>query len=182
MSPTAAVILAEGFETVEALTPVDVLRRLGVRVAVLGLDSRVIRSAQGVEINADRRLDEYDLIPDAVILPGGLPGADHLGRSDLLRRLVLAVGEAGGVQAAICAAPARAFGPFGILKGRRVTCYPSLERELPKESTLVRAPVVEDGQLITSRGPATALSFAFAIARRLAGKAEVDALARQMLL
>lgn len=166
---TAVVVLAEGFETIEGLTPVDVLRRAGVEVITLGLGDTRITSAQGVTVEADRALADYTGTPDAVVLPGGLPGADHLGASPAVEALVARVGAAGGLRAAICAAPARALARFGALEGIKATCYPGFEGELPESTLFVDGRVVDDHDIITSRGPGTALEFSIHLAERLMG-------------
>lgn len=178
---TALVALAEGFETIEALTPVDVLRRLGAKVTVAGLGGLEVTSAHKVTVKADAVLSASLAPVDAIILPGGLPGAEHLGASALLREMVAAQAARGGIVAAICAAPAKTLAKWGLLSGRTATCYPGCETEFPADVKYSRDAVVVDGCFVTSRGPATALPFAYRIAELLFGDAAAADLRRKML-
>ncbi len=176
------VLLAPGFEEIEAVTVVDVLRRahLEVRVAAVGPDLRV-EGAHRVPIEADFLLSEAaDETPGALILPGGMPGAQHLKDSPEVAAMVERVAEADKLLAAICAAP-WALSHLTPLDGRRVTCYPSF-RERMAGGDWEDAPVVCDGALITSQGPATALPFALAIVAHFIGTEQADAIADGMLL
>ena len=178
---TALVVLAEGFETIEALTPVDVLRRLGVKVTVAGLGGLEITSAHKVTVKADALLAPALAPVDAIVLPGGLPGAVHFGESALLQEMATAQLARGGIVAAICAAPAKTLARWGLLSGKTATCYPGCEAEFPADARYVEAPVVVDGPVVTSRGPATALPFAYRLAGLLLGDAAVADLQRKML-
>lgn len=178
----AAVLLANGFETIEALTPVDVLRRSGVEVVLLGVGGKQRKSAQGIWVETDDEIQNWKDDLDLVVLPGGMaPGAAELGRSAETRDLVKKTLAAGGVVGAICAAPACALAPFGVLKGLKATCYPGMETHFDRETVYVAEPVVEDGQVITSQGPATSLAFALRLAARLAGEEKAKAVAKGML-
>lgn len=181
MAKTVAVILADGFEEVEAITPIDVLRRAELSVTVVGLGGRAITGAHGVKINADISLDEYKEIPDAVVLPGGMPGAQNLKESKRVAELIQKVHAAQNVVGAICAAPALVLTPAGILDRKRATCYPGFEKNFTPSITFSRDRVVEDGNVITSRGPGTALEFALALVEKLAGKEKASALKEGLL-
>jgi len=177
---TAIVVLAEGFEEIEAVTPVDVLRRAGVDVALVGLDALTVTGAHGVVFQADRLLTDNEAV-DAVILPGGLPGADNLAASSVLAGVLKAQAAQGKLVAALCASPGCVLAPLGLLDGKRATCYPSFEERFPPSATYVVEDVVKDGNILTSRGPGTAFPFALALARELAGESVADELARGML-
>ncbi|RMG18042.1 MAG: DJ-1/PfpI family protein [Planctomycetota bacterium] len=164
----AAVLLAPGFEEIEALTTIDVLRRAGVEVVTAALGEREVPGAHGVTVLADAPLSEVPEQLDAVVLPGGMPGSKHLGESAEVQQLVRRIADAGGWVAAICAAPALALGPTGVLSGKRATCYPGFEEHFPADVRRSEDRVVVDGRLVTSRGPGTALEFALALAERLA--------------
>ncbi len=177
----ACVLLAEGFEEIEAITVIDVLRRAEVEVATLGIATREVRGAHGVGVTADRTLAEAaGETWDAVILPGGLPGATNLRDDARVCELVSRQHAAGRLVAAICAAP-MVLGAAGVLRGKRATCYPSFESHLTG-ATPVAERVVIDGNVITSRGPGTALEFGLALAERLCGATTAAGLREGMLV
>jgi len=182
MAKTALVILAEGFEEVEAIGPVDVLRRAGVRVTLAGLVDRRVESSRKIKVEADILLRDLVGIPDAVILPGGLPGATNLAQSGDVSCLVKKMNGEGKIIAAICAAPAVVLAPLGILEGKKATCYPGCEDDFSKKTLYVQEPVVVDGNVITSQGPGTALEFALAIAACLVGQGMADIVRGKMLI
>lgn len=157
----AVMLFAEGFETVEALMVVDILRRGGVEITMASInEDEIVRSSHGVEVGMDAVLGEVDVADyDAVILPGGMPGTLHLGESEAVKKTVLAMNEAGKIVAAICAAPG-VLGKYGLLEGKKACSYPSHEKNLTGAEVL-RTPVVKDGNIITSRGLGTAIEFAF---------------------
>ncbi len=175
----ACVLLAEGFEEIEAVTVADVLRRAEVDTRLVGVAGRRVCGAHGIVLEADTVLADAPGPFDAVVLPGGMPGAAHLRDDPAVRQLVRAQVERGALAAAICAAP-MALAAAGVLDGRRATCYPGFEDRLAG-ATVADAPVVEDGPVVTSRGPGTALAFALALVARLRGSEVRDALARGML-
>jgi 4-methyl-5(b-hydroxyethyl)-thiazole monophosphate biosynthesis len=175
------VLLAEGFEEIEATTIVDVLRRAEVDVVVLGVSGREVRGAHGITVLADRPLAEgVDEAWDMVTLPGGLPGAtnlrDHAGVQALIRKQV----DAGRAVAAVCAAPI-ALASAGVLTGRRATSYPGFADQMPG-AIYEEERVVVDGNITTSRGPGTALPFALELAAQLCGSSVATALRRGMLV
>ncbi len=181
MSKRVVVVLATGFEEIEAVTPIDVLRRAGLEVLVVGVGSGAIEGSHGITLECDRELADVDFVPDAIVLPGGLPGAANLGKSAAVREMSQAVHDAGGVCAAICAAPALTFAPFGLLNGRTATCYPSFEQEFDSTTTHSQDRVVVDGNVVTSRGPGTALEFSLRLVELLAESGAAAGLQRQML-
>ncbi len=170
MAKRALVLLAEGFEEIEAVTPIDMLRRAGLEVFVCGLDSECVSGAHGVSIAADKKFDSFIDDIDAIILPGGMPGAENLARSKKLKELIQTMHKAGKLVAAICASPAVVLAPSGILNGRRATAYPGMEKQFGKETIFLEDRVVLDGNIITSRGPGTAFQFSLAILEWLAGE------------
>ena len=180
MPSKAIIVLAEGFEEIEAVTPADILRRAEVDVDLVGLDATEVTGAHGIVFRADRLLAHSENA-DAVILPGGLPGADNLAASETLAAVLKAQAAAGKLIAAICATPAFVLAPHGLLDGKRATCYPGCEERFGPTTTCVTADVVEDGNILTSRGPGTAFAFGLALARRLAGAHAADQLAATML-
>ncbi len=165
------VILADGFEEVEALGPIDVLRRCGAKVVVAGLGGSSIRGAHDVYIGCDVELsavasDSFD----AIVLPGGMPGAKNLHESELVNKVILDTFKRGDLVCAICASPAFVLAPTGILSDRKVTCYPGCEAAAPQVK-FGKDRVVRDGNIITGAGPGTALEFGLLIAESLYGEA-----------
>jgi 4-methyl-5(b-hydroxyethyl)-thiazole monophosphate biosynthesis len=182
MPKTALVILAEGFEEVEAIAPIDALRRAGVRVTIAGLTDLRVKGSKKIGVEADILLKDLAEIPDAVILPGGLPGATNLAKSEEVTKLIKKANSAGKLVAAICAAPEVVLAPLGILDGKKATCYPGGEANFSKRTIYSKERVVVDGNIITSQGPGTALEFALEIAARLAGKDMADNVRGKMLI
>jgi len=179
---TALVLLAEGFEEMEAIAPVDVLRRAGVRVVLAGVNSLTVKSSRNLGVQADALLKDIKDLPDVVILPGGLPGVTNLAKSVEVARLVKQTSVAGKLVAAICAAPAVVLAPLGILDGKKATCYPGCETDFSGKTVYSKERVVVDGDIITSQGPGTALEFALVIAARLAGQEMADIVRGKMLI
>lgn len=161
------VFLADGFEEIEALSVVDILRRCKLPVSTVSVMGRpLVTGSHGIPVTADCLLDEVSLADaDALVLPGGLPGADHLQASKPLAALLKAADAEGKIVAAICAAP-KVLGALGLTNGRRATCYPGCEAALTG-AVFCTDRVVRDGNLITSRGAGTAADFAFALADAL---------------
>ena len=163
------VILADGFEEIEALAPIDVLRRCGATVTIAGLGSGSIRGAHDVHVKCDCILDDtLGESFDAIVLPGGMPGAKNLRDSETVRKLILDTYGRGDLVCAICASPAFVLGPTGILEGRAATCYPGCEGVAPSVR-FKDVRTVRDGNVITAQGPGTALEFALLIAKALFG-------------
>lgn len=181
MAKRVVVVLAEGFEEIEATTPIDVLRRAGLEVTVAGLSGTSVRGAHGITVGCDATLAALGFVPDAIVLPGGLPGAENLGASPAVKALTLKVRDAGGLCAAICAAPALTFAHYGLLDGKRATCYPSFERHFGPGVRHSEERVVVDGRIVTSRGPGTALEFSLKLAELLAGADTAKTLSEGML-
>jgi protein deglycase len=171
--------LADGFEEIEAVTIVDVLRRASIEVVTAALGDRDVRGSHGITLRADVRLDEVSSERfDAVVLPGGMPGSKTLRDDERLRKIVQRAAGAGKLVAAICAAPI-ALEAAGVLAGKRATSYPG--NELPS-ARYVEERVVADGSLVTSRGPGTALEFSLALVERLKGSDTANKLRADMLV
>ncbi|MFW6163679.1 MAG: DJ-1 family glyoxalase III [Planctomycetota bacterium] len=180
MAKTAIVVLADGFEEIEAVTPIDILRRAEVEVEVVGLEAEQVTGGHGIIFHADRVLGETEM-PDAIILPGGKEGAENLAASAKLAAILKAQAEAGRLVAAICASPGCVLAAHGLLDRKKATCYPSFEERFDESTTHVTEDVVLDGNILTSRGPGTAFAFGLALCRELAGDAKADELAGRML-
>lgn len=179
--PTALVLLADGFEEIEAIAVVDVLRRAGVAVTVAGLVDGPIEASRKTRHLAEVTLDAVgDRLFDAVILPGGQPGTNRLKADARVRETVLRHARAGKWVAAICAAPT-VLQDLGLLTGRRVTSHPSVAGEFPG-ATYVEDRVAWDGRILTSRGPGTALEFSLKLAEVLAGGKAAREIAAAMLV
>ncbi len=164
----ALVLMAEGFEEIELTTIVDILRRGGVTVTIAGLKDGIITGARGIKIQSDASLDSIRELYDLIILPGGSPGYINLGNDNRVLELVKKYNSTGKIVAAICGAPT-VLAKAGILKGRKATVFRGMEDEL-EDAEYVDRRVVEDGNIMTSQGPGTAMEFALAILKRLAGE------------
>jgi len=169
--PKVLVPLAQGCEELEAVTIIDLLRRAKIDVITAGLDNQPVTASRGVKLIPDMDLDtalknEYDM----VVLPGGIPGADHLDNDPRMKTLLKKMANDEKYTAAICAAP-KALANAGILKGKQATSYPGFldYMDLP-DTTISNEPVVVDGNVITSRGPGTAMDFALTLIETLLGK------------
>ena len=178
---TAVIILADGFEEVEAVTPIDLLRRAGARVVVAGLTSVSVTGARGIKIGCDLTLGQVPDDWDLLILPGGMPGAKTLSESDLVLAAVKSSLARDCWVAAICAAPAWVLGSHGFLKGKDFTGYPGTET-LVQEGRYLTDPVVISGRTITSRGVGTAGEFALTLVELLFGTEKRAEIARSVLL
>lgn len=178
---TALLFLADGFEEIEALATVDVLRRAGVQVTTVSINpTEVATGAHGVSVVADTLFEHANTSEaDMLVLPGGMPGAANLDAHEGLCAAIRAHAEAGKWLAAICAAPMM-YGHMGLLSGKRTTCYPGFESQL-EGAEYTAAPVEIDGNIITGKGPAVVLPFAYALAEALVGKEVVNQVKAGML-
>lgn len=182
MQKKVLIILAEGFEEIEAVTIIDVLRRAELDVTVAGVGAQKIKGAHAIEVSADVLLDQYHDTPDAVILPGGMPGSENLGKSAKVNEIVKKIHAQKKLVGAICAAPAVALGPTGVLDGKKATCFPGFEKQLPASTKFSEDRVVLDGNVLTSRGPGTAFEFSLKVAELLSGKHTAEQLKERMLV
>ncbi|CAD5109044.1 DJ-1 family glyoxalase III [Zestomonas carbonaria] len=183
MTTRALIAVADGVEDLETVTLMDVLRRAEIEVVVASIEGRrMFTCARGSRLTADAMLvdvlaQEFDLI----VLPGGMPGAERLAEHGPLSEMVVRQARGGRLFAAICAAPAVALQRYGVLRQRRMTCYPAFSDRL-SGCTFVDQPVVVDGNCITSQGPGTALAFALALVEQLVGKGRRNEVAKAMLV
>lgn len=170
---TVLVPLAQGCEEVEAVTIIDLLRRASVDVVVAGLEEGPVTASRGVVLVPDINLDEVlDRNFDMVVLPGGTGGAQRLEADARIAQLLQRMAQNGRYIAAICAAP-KALASAGILEGRQATAYPGTLDGL-SGLTLSSAAIVQDGQVITSRGPGTAMDFTLTLVELLCGREKRD--------
>ncbi|MDR0745048.1 MAG: DJ-1/PfpI family protein [Mediterranea sp.] len=179
---TICVFFADGFEEIEAFTSVDVLKRAGLNVEMVTVtDDKVVMGAHDIRVICDSYFQDCDFGDvDLLLLPGGMPGAATLSEHEGLNRLVFDFVKEGKPVAAICAAP-MALGKRGLLKGKKVTCYPGFEQYL-EGAECTGAQVEKDGHIITGRGPGAAMDFALAIVELLRGKDEVAGLEEAMCI
>ena len=183
MERRAAVIIAEGTEEIEAITPGDVLARAGVGVTYLGVGTTTPTGSRGLPLRADTLVEMAgDDLFDAVVVPGGTKGAANIAASDFACALISRHAQEEKLIGAICAAPAVVLAPLGLLDGRRATCYPGLEERFGHTTTHGIEDVVEDGNLITSRGAGTAMAFSLVLARRLTDEQTARKVAEGMLV
>ncbi len=176
-----AVLLADGFEEIEGLTVVDILRRASVYVDTVSIsEDYMVRGAHGINVQTEDLFQEVDFTEfDMVVLPGGMPGTTNLNEHGGVKRVVRDFAENGRYVAAICAAPS-ILGGLGLLKGKRAACYPSVEDKL-SGAVITKVPVVVDGNIITSRGMGTAIDFALKLVDVLAGRAKAEEIGESIL-
>ena len=176
----ARMLFATGYEEVEALTVVDLLRRAGVDCLMVAADDEEsVTGAHGISVKMDEKLSDVSDQCDMVILPGGIPGVPNLKANPKVEAIVKAQNERGAYVAAICAGP-KALGSFGILADRTATCYPGCEGQL-MAGKHVTDPVVVDGNVITSRGVGTAIDFGLKLVEILTDKKIADDLADKIV-
>ena len=179
MSKKVLVAIAEGIEELEAVTIIDVLRRAEANVTVASVGSKQVTASRGVKLVADAVISDcVGSVYDLIALPGGMPGAEHLRDSKELTEMLKEQAASGRFYAAICASPAVALKPHGLLENKKATCYPSLLSELDNPE---QAKVVVDGNCITSQGPGTALEFSLKLIELLFDKEKSRQVAKAML-
>lgn len=166
--------LADGFEEMEAIAPIDILRRADISVTTVGVTGKTVNGRHGIDVTADISIDELDddAVIEAVILPGGLPGAENLENSPEVQRMIDKALDFGAYICAICAAP-QILGHKGLLDGKCAIAYPGFEKEL-KGAVISDEFVVTDGNFITAKGAGVALEFGLEIVSVLKGKALSD--------
>ncbi len=178
----AVIFLANGFEDIEALATVDILRRGGVDVTIAGVTGEIVTSSHNLKVVADKLADDIKAADyDAVICPGGMPGATNLRDSDKVVSVIKEAYDAGKIVAAICAAP-MVLEKAGVLQGKNFTMYPGMESHAPSGNYKNNVYVVQDGSVITGAGPAATFEFALTIVSNLQGKDIADQVAQGMLI
>ena len=167
MKKQVCVFLADGFEEIEGLTVVDLLRRAGIEVTTVSITgSNTIHGAHGIDVLADKLFEEADFEKqDMLVLPGGMPGTLHLGAHEGVKAELEKAFAAGKYLAAICAAPS-VLGKYGFLNGKKATSYPGFEEQLVGAEYVLDA-VAVDGTVITSRGMGTAIPFSLSLIEQL---------------
>lgn len=176
-----AIFLADGFEEIEGLMVVDLLRRVGIKVDMVSIsDSLAVTGSHNIAVTADKLIKDIDFDAyELLVLPGGMPGTTRLGECELLCSQVVKAYENGKKIAAICAAPT-VFGKLGLLKDKKACCYPDMEDGLVGAEVSFE-PVTVDGNITTSRGLGTALLFALALIEQLLDKETADDLAGKVV-
>ena len=174
--------LAEGFEEIEALTPVDIIRRAGLEIKTIAVgENKTVKGAHGIEIIADITESELDkCVPEVIILPGGMPGTLNLENSATVIEILGRCMAEGSLICAICAAPS-ILGISGYLKGKKATCYPGFEHYLDK-ALFTNEKVVRDGNIITAKGMGCAAEFSLAIIEAILGKEKADEISRSAII
>jgi len=178
----AYIHFAEGFEEIEAITVVDVLRRAEIPVVMVSVtENNEVTGSHGITVYTDVLFEDADYEnADILILPGGQPGTNNLNRHTGLKKVITEFNNSGRYIAAICAAPL-VLGGLDILKGKKAVCFPGYENQL-KGATVLSDPVVVSGNIITGRGPGVALEFSLRIVSELNGKNIADKLAGSMIV
>lgn len=182
MSKTVSLFLAEGFEEIEAIVPIDLMRRASLNVSLFSItESKSVKGAHGVTLVADGCLSEKSDLGDALFLPGGMPGSANLAAEKRVITAIQTMISSGKIVSAICAAPALVLGEAGkILTGKSFTCYPGMEGKV-SEGKFVADKVVRDGNIITSRGPGTAAYLAASIIGTLVDEKTAQNILKQSL-
>ncbi len=176
------VLLGTGFEEIEALTPVDLLRRAGVEVRTVGLNGKVVYGGHGIGVEADLTIDDADMSDaEMIVLPGGLGGVASIRGCHKALAAVKAACEAQKYVAAICAGPT-VLADLGILSGKQATCYPGQIPNMKDAVVVEDAACVRDGRIITGTSAGTAVPFALALIGALKGQAAADAIAAQIVI
>ena len=175
------IFMADGCEEIEGLTVVDIVRRAGIDITTISIsDKKEVAGAHGITFLADAKKDEVDFSTlDGIVLPGGMPGTINLGADETVDKVIREFAAGGKLVAAICAAPS-VLGQAGILNGKHATSYPGFEPKLTGAVTS-KDPVVQDGNVITSRGMGTAIAFALEIVSYFTDKKTADKLAESII-
>ena len=174
------ILLGKGFEEMEAIAVVDILRRGGVEIRTAGIGGETVESAHGIRMQADVRIENVDPADcELVILPGGLGGVESIMNSPDAISLILDTYHRGQKVAAICAAP-MVLGKLGLLKGKQAVIYPGMENEIPDAVCLPDEKAVLDGNVLTGQGPGACIRFALAVLAWLAGNEAAEAVRAQL--
>lgn len=174
------VLLAEGFEEVEALTPVDLLRRAGAQVKTVGVTGKTVTGARGIPIVADLLPEEISFAEaEMIVLPGGMPGTKNLDQSTFVQQAIDYCLENKLYLAAICAAPSIILGRRGLLQDKCATCYPGMEDGMLGAKAM-DVPCVADGRIITGRAAGAAMDFAIALCAAVCGGSAAEKVAQDV--
>ncbi len=176
--PKVLVPLVDGFEDIEAVTIIDVLRRAGIEVETAGIKGSMVTSRMGVRVHAESRIIDMETLKhDGIVIPGGEEAVENLKKSERMKTIIRLLADNGKMIAAICAAPLL-LAKLGILDDKKATVYPGLEKHLdrPRDDK-----VVIDGNIITSQGPGTAIDFSLSIVQYLVGKATATKIRKELL-
>lgn len=172
--------LAEGFEEVEALAPLDLIRRAGLEIKTVGVGAKTVVGSHGIPVVADMTDADYsDIVPDMVILPGGMPGTKNLDASETVHKAIAAATKNGAYVCAICAAP-MILGKLGLLVGKKATCFPGFEEYLAG-AIVTNGKVAVDGNIITAKGMGAGIDFGLAIVAALKGENTANELAKAIM-
>lgn len=172
--------LADGFEEIEAITSIDVLRRAGIEVITAGIEGNKIVGDHQLKIETDSIIEEVSVKDlDGVVLPGGMPGAENLKNNDILINIIQKLNVNNKLLAAICAAP-MVLEEAEVIEGKNATSYPGFASEMPS-CNYTEKRVVRDGNIITGRGPGVALEFAIAVVSYFIKESEVSKLKKELL-
>lgn len=175
------ILLAEGFEEMEAIIPCDILRRGGVDVSFIGTQgNKSVKGAHDITVKTDLLIENIIEIGDMVVLPGGLPGADHLKKNKKVIQFLNNHENKGKYIAAICAAP-MVLQEAGLLKGKKYTAYPGMEKKI-EDGEYIKEAVIIDDRIITSQGPYYATKFALTLLKLLMGEKKVDEIKKEILM
>jgi 4-methyl-5(b-hydroxyethyl)-thiazole monophosphate biosynthesis len=176
------VLLGTGFEEVEAIAPIDLLRRAGISVLTVGVEGKTVTGSHGIPVVADIEIGQMDLTDlDMIVLPGGLGGVATVRKSEAALEALRFAWENGKYVAAICAGPT-VLADLGITNGRTATCYPGCESGMGSANTVSDVPCVVDGKLITGASAGCAVPFALALIETLKGSEEAQKIARQIVI
>lgn len=174
-------LLADGCEEIEALAPVDFLRRAGVKVTTVSLTGGIVCGAHGIHISADRCICDTDFSDaEMLVLPGGMPGTTNIDEFPGITELLASVYDRGGYLAAICAAP-MILGKRGYLKGKNAVCYPGFE-EFLEGASVSSSPVVRDGRIVTAKSAGFAWQFGYLLGEILVGKTACEKVRESLFL
>lgn len=172
--------LATGFEEIEALCPLDLMRRVGIDVKTVGVDSALVTGAHGITVSADMTINDFDgSNTEMIFLPGGMPGTINLAACDTVINAIRAANEKGAYIAAICAAPS-ILGDMGLLHGKEAICYPGFESRLAG-AVISKKRVVSDGNILTAAGMGAALEMGLTIVDIFCGKDVADKLRKDVI-
>ncbi len=177
------IAIAEGFEEMEAIISIDMLHRGGLDVTTASVtDSNIIEGSRKIKIQTNILLGNFKELPDAIVLPGGMPGAENLAKSEKVKELLKNMNNQNKLIAAICASPAIVLAPIGLLDDKKATCYPGFQKNFTLSTTYTNENVVISKNIITSKGPGTAFYFALEIIKYLVGKEKMDDVRQKTLV